>query len=106
MINAYDIETFIDKKTHKHIAYCVVFLLNKQYYTFYYNEKDIVAQSVQKMFDLVKKNEIFYVHNLNFDGMLILNSLSNQSIIKFDVFIRDLNIYSISLLYRNKKIIF
>lgn len=60
--------------------------------------EDIVLKSISNIINEKKNKEvdIFYVHNLNYDGLLILNSISKTQI-NFDVFIRDLQIYYIRI---------
>lgn len=57
------------------------------------------------MFKLKFKEEIIYIHNLNFDGFLIIESLSDKTI-KFEVFSKNLNLYYIKIKYNDKTIYF
>lgn len=105
MINSYDIETFVaDNK--KIIPYCICFLFKKKYFSIYYDyNKDIILESLDLIFSLnLNKKNIFYIHNLNFDGIMILSSLSLNNNYKFESFIRDGSIYSI-LVHKNNKTI-
>jgi len=105
MINSYDIETFVDKNK-KIIPYCICFLFKKKYFSVYYSSnEDIILKSLELIFSLnLNKNNIFYVHNLNFDGILILSSLSLSNGYKLESFIKDGSIYSI-LVYKSDKTI-
>lgn len=50
-------------------------------------------------------NEIIYIHNINFDGILILNYISNAEL-DVELLIRDMNIYKIIIKKNNKKVDF
>jgi len=102
MVNAYDIETFVDENNNI-IPYCICFIHKKKYYHIYYKEKcDIINESLKLILSLkLNKNNVFYVHNLNFDGILILISLSSNKTYKFDVFLRDNSIYYIKISYND-----
>ena len=101
MVNSYDIETFVDEDK-KITPYCICFLFKEQYfYLYYYKNSDIVSKSLDLIFYLkLKLKNILYIHNLNFDGIIILSSLSLSTIYKFESFIRDNSIYSIKI-YKN-----
>ncbi len=47
---------------------------------------------------------VLFVHNLNFDGFLIIEALSGKNI-KFKVFSKGLDIYSITVFYNDKTLI-
>lgn len=106
-MNAYDIETFLNDK-FEHIPYCICYIIKNKEYSIYYEESsDIIIDSIINMFSITKTREtVIYVHNLNFDGLLIINSLSNQNKIKFNTFMRDLRIYNIAVKFNNKIINF
>lgn len=108
-MNAYDIETYVDAKTKFHVPYCICFILNnKNFFLYYEKNEDIVLKSLFVIFDNISKKETIYiyVHKLDFDGMLLISSLSKQVGIKFSVLTRESNIYSIKLIYAQKKIEF
>ena len=75
---------------------------------FYYNnDTDIILLSLYSIFnEKLPKETIFYVHNLNFDGLLIIESLSKNKEFKFEVFIRNLQIYNITINYNNRFVYF
>jgi hypothetical protein len=103
-MNTFDIETFrIDDKC---IPYCVSYIVNNKNYSFYFNNEDIVLLSIKTIFDLMSEKIIFYVHNLKFDGSLIVESLSKQKKILINSLIENREIYIIELEYNKKKIIF
>jgi hypothetical protein len=105
MINSYDIETFVNINK-KIVPYCICFLFKKKYFSLYYNkDTDIIIDSLNLIFSLnLNLKQTFYIHNLNFDGILILSSLSINNTYKFESFIRDNSIYSIKI-YNNNNII-
>lgn len=104
-INTYDIETYTEND--KVYPYCICYILNDKNFYIYSNEKnDIIYQSIKNIVFFTKKKKIiFYIHNLNFDGFLILESLFNNNII-FKIIKKELNIYKISFLYMETEIIF
>ncbi len=104
-MNTYDIETFEEKE--KVIPYCIAFNLNNEnFYIYYKNEEDLILSSINIIITKSKKIETtFYIHNLNFDGMLIIESLTKNKI-NFKMYNRELNIYSIILEFMDNKIIF
>lgn len=102
-INVMDIETYNDNGTVR--PYCVSFFLNEKMYTVYEyensfsTEKDVILRAIELILQkIVDKKIIFYVHNLNFDGFLILNTLTSYSI-KFEWIIKELNLYLIKFEY-------
>jgi hypothetical protein len=106
MINSYDIETFVNINK-KIVPYCICFLFKKKYFSLYYNkDTDIIIDSLNLIFSLnLNLKQTFYIHNLNFDGILILSSLSINNTYKFESFIRDNSIYSIKIYNNNNNII-
>lgn len=103
IMNILDIETFCDSN-EKIIPYCVIiFFKNKLYIEYGEN----VIQKIFKILENLKyKKEYIYIHNLNFDGFLIIEFLSTNLNIKFKIFAQHLNIYSISIYFLNKEIHF
>jgi hypothetical protein len=105
-MGAYDIETYTDENGY-YVPYCVCYIFKNKEKAFYYEKaSDLVLNSILKIFKESFSSYIFYVHNLNFDGILILESLSKTKIFKFDAFIRNMQIYNISIFYNNKAVHF
>lgn len=103
MINVLDMETF--QKGNSVIPYCICMILeNKQYY-FYYPEKLIINVLNSITNECKEKYIDIYVHNLNFDGVLIVDCLA-QNFIKFDITAEKTNIYAIRITYCGKIISF
>jgi hypothetical protein len=102
LANSYDIETFVDSN-NKIIPYCVCFFFKNKFYSVYYEEKvDIIQKSLDIIMSLnLKKENIFYIHNLNFDGLLILSSLTDNKKYEFTAFLKENSVYSIKILYKD-----
>lgn len=103
--NSLDIETFNSNKG-KIIPICVCFLLENIFYYEYYNEnEDLILLSIKKIFLKSDSAEIIiYIHNINFDGYLIIESLTKQKEFKFESLIRENSIYSIYIKdYKSKR---
>lgn len=103
MINVLDTETY--EEDTKIIIYCICLILNNKIKTFY-DTKNIVLEAlnyiVNEAFDTITE---LFIHNLNFDGMLIINVLS-KNFIKYELVINKTNLYSLKIYYCNKIIIF
>jgi hypothetical protein len=107
-VGSFDCETF----THKEdifIPYTVCYSINNQFYSIYYkNGDDIILTAVLEIFSKISVNApiYLYIHNINFDGALIINSITKNQEIKIECFMNNLNIYKITLSFEDKKIIF
>ena len=102
-MNSYDIETYLDENKF-YIPYCICFIYKKKKYSIYLNEcNNIVKESIEWIFNIDSKKKIFYIHNLNFDGVILINYLSDYYIL--DCFIRKTNIYYIKIIDNNKNTI-
>lgn len=104
-MNALDIETLNDHND-KFIPICICYFFdNINYYEYYNIDENIILKSIKNMFKVAKKqNSVVYVHNINFDGFLIIEYLSKQKEVVFDFLIRENNIYSINLYFNTKSI--
>lgn len=106
IMNAFDIETFIDKD-QKYIPYCVCFNISSKMYSHYYKKDfDIVVEAIDKIFDLITDKIDFYIHNLDFDGIILVSYLSNYPKYKYECFTRDMSFYKLKISYLNKSINF
>ena len=95
-INVMDIETYTFNE--KIIPYCICVSLENTLYTFWKTD-NLVFDFLQKICEQSTTNAIeLYTHNINFDGLLILDQLKNKDIL-FDIFIRDRNIYWIKIFF-------
>lgn len=105
VINVFDLETY-KEKDGKIIPFCACFILENREYSFYYGEKNVILASLNTIVTECNSSYIeLFVHNLNFDGMLILETITKEKI-KFDVLIQRTNIYYIQINYLNKTIKF
>lgn len=104
-LNILDIESF--EEDNQIIPYCICLYINNSIFSLYYEDGvDIIIKSINTIVNNSYRNEIeIYVHNINFDGMLLINSLS-KNYIKFEFKARNLNLYYIKFNYLNKKLIF
>lgn len=97
-----DIETFTDKN-NEIIPYCICCIIENQIYTFWY-DKNIIIIFLEKIVSLLKKKKIdIFVHNINFDGYVLINFFKKTNV-RFDWFIRDFNIYWIKIFFLKKEI--
>lgn len=102
MINVIDIETFLLKNNF--IPYCLCFYYNDKNYSIYFDileKKDVIVLFLEYLFSISEDNTIeFYVHNLNFDGMLFIEFASKNKI-KLEIFSNKTNLYWIKIYYSN-----
>lgn len=98
-MNVLDIETYI--KDEKIIPYCCVFYFKKKYYFNY--GIDCLSFFIKETFDKNFKKETIFVHNINFDGFLIIECLSKLNIF-FEIFSKGLNLYLIIIKHFSKEI--
>jgi len=71
-----------------------------------YDPENIVVRVLNIIVNHDNSDKIeIYIHNLNFDGIIIINELS-KNLINFELISEKTNIYCIYVNYCNKKIIF
>lgn len=99
-INAYDIETY--EKNGIFVPYCVCVTFNEETFGFY--NKKVILRSLFKIFTKINNLVILYVHNLDFDGFLILEEVSKCTKFKIDFLIHKMKIYYLKIIF-SKKII-
>lgn len=93
-INVMDIETFTEDG--KLYPYCICLKLNSKDVSFWYDE-NIIMNFLNYVSENAKKDYVeIYTHNINFDGLIIIDGIKNKGIF-FDMFIRNHNIYWIKL---------
>jgi hypothetical protein len=105
MINVFDLETF--EEEGRVIPYCagmIVFNLKKVFY--YECDSNIIIKSLEFIIESDPSNYIeIYIHNINFDGMIILDEISKQNI-GFNIRFNKGNIYFLEVFYLKKIIKF
>lgn len=93
-INVMDIETFTENG--KLYPYCMCLKINGIISVFWRTE-DIVMDFLNYISENSEENYIeIYTHNINFDGLLILDGIKDKNIF-FDIFVRDHNLYWIKI---------
>jgi hypothetical protein len=82
-INVFDCETY-EKNNNVHI-YCICYSIKNEIYSIYKeNSENIVISFLDDVVNKSTDNKtIFYIHNINFDGMLIMDSVFKNSL-KFE----------------------
>jgi hypothetical protein len=105
MINTYDIESY--EKDSTVVPYCICFSLNNKIHFFYVEKnKNIVIESLNCIVN--ENNEKYieiFIHNLNFDGMLIINEIS-KSKIQYNIMAVKTSIYFLEIFYMGKVVKF
>lgn len=104
-MNVMDVETFNDNNYVR--IYCISYIYNNKLISIY------IEKSNDELFTLFLNNLlyendnifVFYIHNINFDGILIMDYIFKNKI-KFDWIIHDNNIYSITIHYLHITVIF
>jgi hypothetical protein len=106
-INSFDVETFLEEGFFE--PFCVSFYLFNKKKSFYFNnENNLIMECIKYIFDQITDDslEIFYIHNLKFDGTLIIHNLSKYSLFKISALIEKKEFYSIKISYNKKSIEF
>jgi hypothetical protein len=67
---------------------------------------NIIENAIDFIFSLITKDITMYVHNLNFDGMIIISYLSKTKKYKYETFVRNTSFYKIEIYFEKKKINF
>jgi hypothetical protein len=82
-INIFDCETY-EKNTNVYV-YCICYSIKDEIYSIYKNQaEDIIITFLNEVITKSsKKKTVFYVHNINFDGMLIMDSIFKNNL-KFE----------------------
>jgi hypothetical protein len=82
-INVFDCETY--EKNNDVYIYCICYSIKNEVYSIYKEKSENIVISF--LDDVVNKSTdnktIFYIHNINFDGMLIMDSVFKNSL-KFE----------------------
>lgn len=100
-INSYDIETY--KYEDRFIPFCICFYLNSSYYSTYGYK--VVIRSLLKIFSQISEKPcIIYVHNLDFDGFLILEEVSRYRKFSIEFLIDKMKIFYLKIGFGRKLI--
>jgi hypothetical protein len=105
IINVMDVETYVDKNSI--IAYCICYIINNEKKKIWLENNN---NNIWKVFfesicaDNIDEEIIFYTHNINYDGYVLIGYLKETNI-TFDWFSRDLNLYWIKIWYMKNTII-
>ena len=103
-MNVFDCETYEDNKNV--CIYCISYSYKNKIHSIYHKNGDMFTFFLNELIDRVSENNIiFYIHNINFDGMLIMNSIFSNNL-SFKWLVRDTNIYYIELKYVHIKLTF
>jgi hypothetical protein len=80
-INVFDCETYKDKNNDV-VVYCISYMINNKINSIYKDDKnDIFLLFFDDVISKSIKNKItFYIHNINFDGILILESVFKNNL--------------------------
>jgi len=98
-----DIETYEDEGNF--IPYCICILLGEDSITLYKeNINENIVETMIGLFESKKLNETFYVHNLTFDGILIIENLKKKT--KFNAVLFKSSIYELNIWSKNFKVKF
>ena len=97
-INVYDLETY--EENNKIIPYCACFIIdNKQESIYWKQDEDLITESFKKIAKISNNDSIdIFVHNINFDGILIIESLTKNNI-NFNWIIKKNDIFLIRFTY-------
>jgi hypothetical protein len=100
-IGTFDLEAFKDSDGFAKpyaVGFCV---LNQKPVTFYLDKgnQDILLNCIDSMLITKHHNYIFYIHNLNYDGIYIINKLKSVNLIK------GFEYYRIKTLYKDSAIL-
>ena len=101
--NVLDIETYENNSVF--VPYCICLLLKEEDLVIY--KKDVNENIIETMLDLFeekKLKETFYVHNLTFDGILIIENLRKK--IKFNAVLFKSSLYELNIWSKNFKVKF
>lgn len=75
--------------------------------TYWFYDKKTIIRSILKMFiNSNKKKNIIYIHNLDYDGFLILEEVSLYNKLKIDFLIDKMKIYYLKIIFSNMSIEF
>jgi len=72
-------------------------IINNKEVVFYKEKEEDLIMSIMDYFEEKETKEIIYVHNLTFDGLLIIESITKKKKIKFDAVLFRSSIYELEI---------
>lgn len=94
-------ETFVNDKNEV-IPYCICVKFQKTYLNFY--GQNLILEFFEKISLISRKKKIvLYTHNINYDGLIFMNYIKDKKIY-FDFFVRDSNLYWLSIKHADTEI--
>ena len=101
--NVLDIETYDNNGVF--VPYCICVIINNKKNIIYKKEANYnIIEDLINLFEKEKVQETIYVHNLTFDGIIIMENIPNKKV-KFKAILFKSNIYELELWSNNFKII-
>ena len=94
--NVLDIETYI--KDEKLIPYCICMILKSERIILYKENKE--ENLIERLIEELKKRktkETIYVHNLTFDGVIIIENIKKETNVKFKAMVFKGSIYELEI---------
>lgn len=101
-LNVLDIETYVDGD--KIVPYCICVMHNNKIFVYWHHDNMILNFLEEICLNSNSLNVEIYTHNINFDGLLIIEQLANKNVF-FDIFTREQNIYWIKIFYLKHQIL-
>lgn len=108
-VNVLDIETYKDGASV--IPYCVCAIIDNEEYAFYQESGDgdhcdLVIDCLNKIVNVARDKVIeMYIHNLNFDGIILVDAISKKYV-SYQIVSDKTNIYLLKINYCGKTILF
>lgn len=94
--NVLDIETYI--KDEKLIPYCICIILKNERIILYKESKE--ENLIERLIEELRKRrtkETIYVHNLTFDGVIIIENIKKETNVKFKAMVFKGSIYELEI---------
>lgn len=106
-INAFDIETYLDENGVVE-PYCLSYNIGMCVNSIYkkYDYENIVYAAIENIFENTDENICFYIHNIDYDGRILIKKIMNKSGINIETILKNNSLYCVKVLYMNKIIEF
>jgi hypothetical protein len=100
-----DLETYNNHS--KIIPYCIGFILNNKSYVYYSsNMEDVFTYFFNTIFQCETKKIIFFVHNLTFDGCILLEWISQKKNVRYNTIIKNNSLYFLQIFWHDYEVSF